>query len=411
MVTVFDIVTSPTFKNFQIISGEKGIQNPVSGTGIFDWESKADIAKTFRKGEFVITTLAIAKDDFDYANDCIKTLILHGVAAICIKEVFFRNLSEDTIQKSDILGVPIFFFSETFVDDIVYEVRNLLASDQGDLQNNLYQPIWETLLGWYHNGFLPPSARTSIQEILHPYLHDHFVCLVAFPKKNGSIVPVKQAPRMGNEEQSILIPFETGVVMILSYPDGTMFTTQRVLEYLNSSGIDSSDCHVGQSIRRKGLYKLADSILEGFLACATSIIKPGHRDDQEPATEIFSFSQAESLLVANSWTQSSRGYFHRMHQVITEYDRDHDTDFIVTLTTYIEADGDLVRASKLLFQHPNTVRYRVAKIKSLLGIESPNSYLELFIFVKLMEIYNIFDSTFNLGSKDPATVSESDPFH
>ena len=58
MVTVFDIVTSPTFKNFQIISGEKGIQNPVSGTGIFDWESKADIAKSFRKGEFVITLMS-----------------------------------------------------------------------------------------------------------------------------------------------------------------------------------------------------------------------------------------------------------------------------------------------------------------------------------------------------------------
>lgn len=417
MVTVFDIVTSPTFKNFQIISGEKGIQNPVSGTGIFDWESKSDIAKTFRKGEFVITTLAIAKDDFDYANDCIKTLILHGVSAICIKEVFFRNLSEDTIQKSDILGVPIFFFSETFVDDIVYEVRNLLASDKGDLQNNLYQPISETLLGWYHDGVLPASARTAIQEILHPYLHDHYICLVAFPKEGLIIEPAKQAPRMGDEQQSILVPFETGAVMILSYPEGTLFTENRISKYLKSSGILLSDCHIGQSVQRKGLYKLADSILEGFLACAVSIVKPPNRegregqDDQTPKPEIFSYSQAENLLVANSWTESSRSYFQRMHQIITDYDQDHDTDFIVTLTTYIEADGDLVRASKLLFQHPNTVRYRVAKIKSLLGIESPNSYMELFIFVKLMEIYDIFDSTFNLGPKDPSKITEVDPLH
>ena len=164
MITVFDIVTSPNFENFQIISGEKGIQNPVSGTGIFDWESKADIAKTFRKGEFVITTLSIAKDDFDYANDCIKTLILHGVSAICIKEVFFRNLSDDTIQKSDILGVPIFFFSDTFVDDIVYDVRNLLASDKGELRSNLTPVLKDALTDWYRTGAVPPETAELIEE-------------------------------------------------------------------------------------------------------------------------------------------------------------------------------------------------------------------------------------------------------
>ncbi len=64
MVTVL-MLCFPDFENFQLISGEKGIQNPFSGTGIFDWESQEDIARTFRKGEFVITPLSIARDDFE----------------------------------------------------------------------------------------------------------------------------------------------------------------------------------------------------------------------------------------------------------------------------------------------------------------------------------------------------------
>ena len=418
MVTVFDIVTSPTFKNFQIISGEKGIQNPVSGTGIFDWESKADIAKSFRKGEFVITTLTIAKDDFDYANDCIKTLILHGVAAICIKEVFFRNLSEDTIQKSDILGVPIFFFSDTFVDDIVYEVRNLLASDQGGLQSNLYQPIKDTLAGWYGNGAIDPRCNAAIQEILHPYLHDTYICLVGFPKNSKAPAPVKQPPRTGSQEQSIIVSYESGVVMVLSYPATEENPTEKVADFLDAVGISAASYHLGQSSPKKGIYKMANAILEGFLACTASMVSTntvsasagpeGENDLCVPET--LSFLSIENLLISNAWAESSRRYFDHMYQIITSYDQEHDTDFIVTLTTYIEADGDLVRAAKLLFQHPNTVRYRVAKIKSLLGIESPNSYMELYAFVKLMEIYQIFETTFGLespqvGSNGPTTDS------
>lgn len=407
MITVFDIVTSPNFGHFQIISGEKGIQNPVSGTGIFDWESKSDIAKTFRKGEFVITTLSIAKDDFDYANDCIKTLILHGVSAICIKEVFFRNLSEDTIQKSDILGVPIFFFSDTYVDDIVYDVRNLLASDKGELRSNLTPALKEALGFWYSTGTVPAATGNFIEEKLHPYLSDFTRCVVAFPKNGKALAPIMQPSKTNTDERSIIIPYETGILVVLSSPNPDVFTNQKSLAFLESINVPFSTCWIGASSIVKGTRLMMDNILEAFLACASAILKQneGIEGTSKDAVKhspraIFNFqpNNVENLLISNCWSESSRRYFLRMNRILNEYDEEHGSDLLGTLSAYIEANGDLVSASKMLFQHANTVRYRIAKIKSLLEIESPSSYLELYVFVKLMETYEALEKIFGLKS-------------
>lgn len=399
MITVFDIVTSPHFENFQIISGEKGIQNPVSGTGIFDWESKSDIAKSFRKGEFVITTLSIAKDDFDFANDCIKTLILHGVSAICIKEVFFRNLSEDTIQKSDILGVPIFFFSDTFVDDIVYDVRNLMAADKGELRSNLSPVLNETLMSWYRTGVIPNETVAIIEEKLHPYLKDFTRCIVAFPKNGKPLGPILKPVKTDSGIQSILIPYGPGVLMLLSSPNGDGLEDKNCLAFLAASGLQVLTIRLGSSAQIHGTRQLAASILEAFLACASSIIKTECDAEQQVGVITnFRSDSIENLLISNCWTESSRQYFLRMKQILSTFDEEHGSDLLGTLRAYIDANGDLVVASKILFQHANTVRYRVAKIKSLLEVDTPSSYLELYVFIKLMGIYEAFENNFSIGN-------------
>jgi PucR family transcriptional regulator, proline-responsive transcriptional activator len=430
MITVFDIVTSPNFEHFQIISGEKGIQNPVSGTGIFDWESKSDIAKTFRKGEFVITTLSIAKDDFEYANDCIKTLILHGVSAICIKEVFFRNLSEDTIQKSDILGVPIFFFSDTYVDDIVYDVRNLLASDKGALRSNLAPALKEALEAWYTTGVVPSTTENFIEEKVHPYLQDFTRCVVAFPKNGKPLTPNMQPIKTSSDERSIIIPYESGILVILSSPNAVAFSDSNVRTFIESIHVPFSSCWLGASLQIKGTRQIVNNILEAFLACASAMLKHDAGVVQNTGNtgntgknvvdagktvvdtiETFQPSNVENLLISNCWSQSSRQYFLRIDQVLASYDQEHGSDLLGTLSAYIEANGDLVSASKMLFQHANTVRYRVAKIKSLLEIDTPSSYLELFVFVKLMEIYETFEKTFCLQSNLSNPTPGVDPDH
>jgi len=129
MITVMELVAHPVFKEFKLLAGESVLYNPVLGTAIFEWESADDVERTFSEGEFVVTTLSQAKNDVSLAEKCIKLLIKKGVCAIGIKTVYFKEISEDLKLYSDEHKVPIFFFLDTFFDDIIFTIKDALISN------------------------------------------------------------------------------------------------------------------------------------------------------------------------------------------------------------------------------------------------------------------------------------------
>lgn len=52
---------------------------------------------------------------------------------------------------------------------------------------------------------------------------------------------------------------------------------------------------------------------------------------------------------------------------LVAYDREHDTDLVKTLQTYLDCDRSPSQASQLLFVHTQTVNYRLARIQELTG--------------------------------------------
>ena len=242
--------------------------------------------------------------------------------------------------------------------------------------------------------------------------------MFAFSKNGKALAPTMQPAKTNTDERSIIIPYESGILVVLSSPKTDVFSDQRILDFFESVNVPTSACWLGASLEIKGTRQIVDIILEAFLACASAILKK--RPDSEASgkdalnlpvgiIERFQPTNVENLLISNCWSKSSRQYFLRMNRILTEYDEVHGSDLLGTLSAYIEANGDLISASKMLFQHANTVRYRVAKIKSLLEIESPSSYLELFVFVKLMEIYESFEKTFCLKSHTSNLAPEVGP--
>ncbi len=47
-----------------------------------------------------------------------------------------------------------------------------------------------------------------------------------------------------------------------------------------------------------------------------------------------------------------------------EYDREHGTDLLKTAEAYVMYKGDFKETAKFLFQHGNTIRYRIEKNKN-----------------------------------------------
>jgi DNA-binding PucR family transcriptional regulator len=59
-----------------------------------------------------------------------------------------------------------------------------------------------------------------------------------------------------------------------------------------------------------------------------------------------------------------------------------------TLLEYVENSGDMKLTAQKMFQHSNTIRYRINKIRKLLGLEDDaHSLAQLYVFARLRRIY------------------------
>ena len=73
---------------------------------------------------------------------------------------------------------------------------------------------------------------------------------------------------------------------------------------------------------------------------------------------------------------------------LVEYDRSHRSELVATLRVYLSAGPNLTRSARLLTLHPNTVVYRLRRIRELTG-RDPQSMADLqilYLAVKLDEL-------------------------
>jgi DNA-binding PucR family transcriptional regulator len=72
-------------------------------------------------------------------------------------------------------------------------------------------------------------------------------------------------------------------------------------------------------------------------------------------------------LVAHADATAARVVAPRVQRLLDD-DRRHDGVLVDTLTAYVDADLNVVRAAQRLGVHPNTVHYRLGRIGQLAGI-------------------------------------------
>lgn len=72
-------------------------------------------------------------------------------------------------------------------------------------------------------------------------------------------------------------------------------------------------------------------------------------------------------------------------RVLQEYDAKYTSNLLETLQLYVEGHGEISAVAGQLYQHPNTIRYRLRKAKELLEpvFGTADFYEQLFITIRL----------------------------
>jgi hypothetical protein len=70
-------------------------------------------------------------------------------------------------------------------------------------------------------------------------------------------------------------------------------------------------------------------------------------------------------------------------EAIRSYDADHQTDFLITLRAYLDANGNIAQAAKRLQVHGNTIRYRIARLAEDFQVDLDKSATRLWLWLRL----------------------------
>ena len=90
------------------------------------------------------------------------------------------------------------------------------------------------------------------------------------------------------------------------------------------------------------------------------------------------------LLEALRADPARAAFYLSMLKPLQGYDRAHGGDLVRTLDAYLRHGGNSVRTADALFLHRNSLRYRLARIQALLGMDLDDADVRLALSVALL---------------------------
>jgi len=401
MLLLRDILSFPELKNARIVSGHKGINNPVLRAGFLEWESGSDITVHFDTGEFVVTTLAAVKDNVDLVEAHLRSLIRKRVAAILIKDLYYHDIPQSLKDYSDEKNVPVIFFSDTYIDDILFIVKSELAkADVGESENILRQIL---------NDEADAEEHPNLILQLDPYLRKQvifcaFISTEESDEKLSETLDQKLHILNSNTNtilKEILTPnlrtldyhftwlrYRRGAFFILTCDDSmdslpSDFPNRLMQRFFPEDHV----FRIGISSRQKPLSSIRRLLKEALSTGVSCVLDHRYMMSVEcNGIDRLLFNFADKPDTSDYYTDLLR----RIEQTGASGSFE---DYCKTLITYVSYAGDINKTAHTLNQHGNTIRYRIGKIQEAWECESRfefNAMAYVFVRLKIIRELNSF---------------------
>jgi len=358
-------------KKFVLIAGKGGIEKKIDALGIIEHEKKEEIAKVFREGDFVITNFYSIKDTPEDIFDIVKTLIEIKVSALAIKNLYFKKISEDVIEYANEHDFPIFIYDkEILSEEIIFDIINALKNedDRDYITSKIYGII---------NSKLSANMIKKIAYEINRNFKDNVIVsyITEYNDMDHVISAINNGPYRDICSKGII--FENGILVINTFDDDKF----NINEFFAKNGIKKNNCFIGESSGNLTLSKLDFGIKEAIFAAKIGVFK-NIREVKFEELGIYKF------ILPNIENQWLRKFYFEFINKIKEYDKNHDGNLLITGKNFVKLNGDYKKTAEHMYQHHNTIRYRVSKIKEISYTEANISgfYEELAIAIMIDEI-------------------------
>lgn len=376
MVTLSMLLSKNEFSNFRLLSGGEGLDNIVSVAAFFEWEDEQHIVKDLIPGSFVLTTLSLYKDNLKEAERYMKVMINNHVAGIAIKDIFFDDISDDLKEYSNRYKVPIFAFSETYINNLICLIQNEVDDDKNYSVNG---SLLEVML---KNNSLSSAQKQELLRKINAYFKTDAVQAMFFSDESADVPDANalseryqeliyhlrmllQSAGQGENPIQAFALYKRGAFLLLSCEGNKTDAMQQYTERLKQLIAKSEhmkNYYIGESACEPGT-EIENLLTTAIIANTSAILT----DEQ---IKNISETGADSVIFGNIKTKASEEFFQRTMETLEKAERT-GTPFRETLLAYAECGGNIEQTAESLHQHKNTVRYRIDRINKMFGDNDP----------------------------------------
>lgn len=190
---------------------------------------------------------------------------------------------------------------------------------------------------------------------------------------------------LSKNKATTCLPFKNGLLLLITYNSISKSELNKMLDfYINHIKYNINDSIIGISDNYIPITSCKNAINQALISSSSYSISN---------KKIIKYNSLGiySLLMCCKDLDEAKELYSNIMKPILDYDKANKSFLLETLISFVNHDADYKKVSSELFQHENTIRYRILKVKSILNLDKSNIefYEKISIGVKLHRIYNI----------------------
>lgn len=376
-LTVKEALSIPPLDRCACLAGNRGLSRKINSVNSFD---APDVMSWLKPGELVLTSGYVFDDSFNLV-ELVEQLAKRNCSGLAIK---VSNLPAEVLETADKLDLPIIEIPEhVSISDLLVPILKQIFMYQGQQsdQDKKNAFIKQLIHREIKNGeaIFPDGGTVSFNST------KAYACVCITPSLFSSN-HVHLFEKMGKElgYQPFIGEFERMTIVILQDSgslDGSL-PYQFAVKLKEEMESLKSPLRIGIGTYKTGIQHFYQSYDE-----ACHAIQIGSKISTNET--IYEYSSYQTYAVLQHTPQHvSENFIKTILGPLIDYDQETNSNLIQTLDVYIEKCQSPVEAARVLGVHRNTIHFRLAKIKELLGtsLNDGNILFQLNLAIRMLAL-------------------------
>lgn len=373
MLDVASLAKFDFLKNLVLVSGTKGLYRNITNVVILDYEGIEGDFSGFHEGDFVITNLLFAKNDISKIYPAFEALIHIGVSAFAIKTVLFDKLPDDILSLTKRYEIPVFLFNNIYIEDVILSITDHLRSSAN---YNYYEDLIDSFIAAPShtpqtnellNALLPGADTFSnTKNVTALYLLSHNEPDEFSLQRNINKLIVS-AKHLKTAADLHILKYKKGILLLYFSSETDCLTAWNTI----MRELSLSSYAAGLSDTALPLSKIDIAVERSINACRLAVKQHcGPVKYSQLGLYNFIFSLCKDKYSCEFLNEKKTVLYEKKNKSLAD-----------TLTELTIQHFDIDDTAAALFQHPNTIRYRIGKLKDLFNVKSDLEFQILCVLI------------------------------